>query len=72
MMAAQILPDETFRAGVPRMLFHTPGINPFLAGSTFHYEVSDDGQRFLIEAAVEGSTQLPVTVVLNWQAGLGR
>ena len=72
MMTAEILPGETFRAGVPRMLFRTPGVNRVIASTVFHYDVSRDGQRFLIDAAVEGPTQSPVTIVLNWQAGLGR
>ncbi len=70
MMAAEILTGETFRAGVPRMLFRTPGVNPLLVSTVFHYDVSKDGQRFLIDAAVEGPTQSPVTIVLNWQAAL--
>ena len=72
MMTAEIFPGETFRAGVPRMLFRTPGVNRVVASTVFHYDVSRDGQRFLIDAAVEGLTQPPLTIVLNWQEGLGR
>ena len=70
MMVAEIFRGETFRAGVPQMLFRAPGVNPVLASTVFHYDVSKDGQRFLIDAAVEGPTQSPVTIVLNWQAAL--
>ena len=34
------------------------------------YVVSGDGQRFLINASVEEMSQTPITVVLNWPAGL--
>ena len=54
------------------MLFRAPGVNQLLAEVWYHYDVSNDGQRFLIDAAVEGPIQSPVTIVLNWQAGLGR
>ena len=34
------------------------------------YAVSNDGQRFLIPSVAGGGTGPPITVVLNWQAGL--
>jgi hypothetical protein len=34
------------------------------------YAVSNDGQRFLIRNVAGGGTAPPITVVLNWQAGL--
>ena len=43
-----------------------------VATTLFHYDVSRDGQRFLIDVAFEESEQSPVTIVLNWQAELGR
>ena len=71
-MMAEIEAGETFRAGVPHMLFRAPGVNPLLPENFFHYDVSRDGQRFLIDVAAEESEQSPVTIVLNWQAELGR
>ena len=71
-MAAEIEAGETFQPGVPHMLFRAPGVNPLLPHNFYHYDVSDDGQRFLIDVAAEESEQSPVTIVLNWQAELGR
>jgi eukaryotic-like serine/threonine-protein kinase len=36
----------------------------------YQYDVSADGQRFLIDTAPEQATSSPITVVLNWTAGL--
>ena len=71
-MAAEIEAGETFQPGVPHMLFRAPGVNPLLPDNFYHYDMSDDGQRFLIDVAAEESQQSPVTIVLNWQAELGR
>jgi len=35
-----------------------------------NYEPSADGRRFLIPVAVEQEAALPMTVVMNWMAGL--
>jgi hypothetical protein len=35
-----------------------------------NYSPSADGRRFLIPVPVEQETALPMTVVLNWMAGL--
>jgi hypothetical protein len=32
--------------------------------------VSADGQRFLINASAENASSAPITVVVNWAAGL--
>ncbi len=72
-MAAEIEAGETLRPGVPSALFSAEGINYSLGGSRyFHYAVSNDGRRFLIDKVSEEGEQAPVTVVLNWQAELGR
>ena len=34
------------------------------------YDVSADGQRFLINTVPEQATSAPITVVVNWTAGL--
>jgi hypothetical protein len=35
-----------------------------------NYVVAPDGQRFLMNVMGEGSRTAPITVVLNWRAGL--
>ena len=65
----------TLEAGVPQALFDTSYVNMLHPSGNYHsYAVSPDGQRFLIprpaSAGAEGAPPSPVTVVLNWTAGL--
>ena len=53
-----------FEPGAPRLLFERSGVGIF--------DVSGDGQRFLIPVLVEESSPEPITVVLNWTADLKR
>ena len=43
-----------------------------LQETIFHYDVADNGQRFLIDVAAEDTGRTPVTIVLDWQAELAR
>ncbi len=58
---------STFRAGLPETLFDV-GLFPVLARS--RYLVTDDGERFLMLSPVAGESVRPISVVLNWDAGL--
>jgi Tol biopolymer transport system component len=62
-MAVDITADKAFQAGTPRRLFPTPG---FLTPP----DSAADGKRFLFALPDGANTQTPITVVLNWQAGL--
>jgi len=58
--------DGNFEIGKASLLFDT-----HLGGSASAYEVSADGKRFLIAAPRRGSdASPPITVHLNWPAGL--
>ena len=37
-----------------------------------NYDVAADGSRFLVSTPVEGAGTSPITVVVNWAAGLKR
>jgi hypothetical protein len=67
-MAVPVKFSPGFEAGSPRALFpFTPGGN----GLAFFYTPSKDGQRFLMNVASGvAAAEPPITVVLNWQAGL--
>ena len=54
-----------FEVGAVRPLFQA---RP--TGTRYEWDVSADGQRFLVNTAVEQTTSAPVTLVINWQAGL--
>jgi eukaryotic-like serine/threonine-protein kinase len=63
-MAVDVKTGDSFEAGTPRFLFKAkikrlPGAQ---------YDVSADGQRFLMNLSEEDPS-LPVTVVLDWSAG---
>jgi hypothetical protein len=64
-MAADIQAGQGIAAGIPRALFQT-AISGQLGSP---YDVSADGQRFLI-AASSSAVDAPITVVLNWWAEL--
>jgi hypothetical protein len=51
----------------PRELFSVPALP---RGVDFPYDVTADGQRFLLLQSAPAQGPAPLTVVLNWQAGL--
>jgi len=65
MSAAVTMKGDALEAGEVRPLFGPVHV----AGTAFRYEVSADGQRFLIVPPPEAFTE-SVTVVQNWSAGL--
>lgn len=72
-MAVDIRTSPAFEAGNPKPI-SSPPIRQKLTyenGSPYRYDVAPDGKRFLILTHV-GNPATPITVVLNWQAGLGR
>ena len=58
---------DTFKAGLPETLFDA-GLFPLTARN--RYSVTDDGQRFLMLSPISGESVRPISVVLNWHAGL--
>ena len=75
LMAVDVRTIPKFEAGAPKALFDaqltifSPTL-PF-----FHYDVTADGRRFLVNSAVtakDGSIEAPITVVVNWQAAVKR
>ena len=57
--------DNALTIGTPVALFRTPLLQDF------RYSVTQDG-RFLLEIPVAGRAATPLTVVVNWAAGLTR
>jgi dipeptidyl aminopeptidase/acylaminoacyl peptidase len=58
---------EAFEVGAVRPLFRTRAAAPALT-----YDVTADGQRFLVINSVEEEESSPLTLVVNWNAGLKR
>ncbi len=63
LMAVPVNLDGTFESGTPTQLFSTQ-VTSFL--SPDRYDVSADGQRFLVNSAVEETSTAPINVILNW------
>jgi hypothetical protein len=58
-----------FKAGAPHALF-APLITAAGGPGRFHYwDMTRDGQRFLVETLTEQNAT-PLTVMVNWQSGL--
>ena len=66
-MAVDVKTSPRFEAGIAHALFDTHISNP-TAQIAFRYDVSPDGQRFLVNLQTRGEAVAgePITVVLNW------
>jgi dipeptidyl aminopeptidase/acylaminoacyl peptidase len=68
LMAAEVNgKGATLEVGAVRPLFE---VRP--TGLGYFYDVTSDGQRFLVITAVEQKASAPITLVLNWAADLKR
>jgi dipeptidyl aminopeptidase/acylaminoacyl peptidase len=67
---------NSFQAGVPKPLFDMPVLGgASLQTSTAYWDVTPDGQRFLVNAPSrtnENSSAQQITLVLNWASALKR
>ena len=54
-----------FEVSSPKVLFEAPVDTP---SGTNRYDVSPDGQRFLVNAPAENTSSASMTVVINWLA----
>jgi len=69
LMDVPVTANANFKQGIPKALFQTMFIGD-RGGGFEHYQVTTDGQRFLINTPSAEGTDAPITVVLNWTAGL--
>jgi serine/threonine protein kinase len=67
MVAAVNGRGPTFEIGAVKPLFQMRS-----AGTGHAYAVTADGQRFLVNTAPEEASAAPITVVVNWTAGLSQ
>ena len=68
MMVVETTMQPSFSAGKPRMLFEGPYFTTTFPTMTVSYDVSADGQRFLVAKATEAASRSAeqINVVLNW------
>ena len=70
LMAVPLKAGDTLEVGVPQALFKTrlPALGP--GEILTAYDVTRDGQRFLVANRAEEPGETPLTVTTNWLAGL--
>lgn len=66
MMAVAVKTDASFEAGAPVALFQAHPRQAVSAQDLCSYDVSGDGQRFLISTKAEEANASPLSVLLNW------
>lgn len=74
MMAVDIDTQAGFVAGKPRQLFEGPYLANQIGNARANYDVSADGQRFLMIKSMQQGQAVPtqINVVLNWDEELKR
>jgi hypothetical protein len=70
-MAVDVKSGATFEAGTPRPLLQTSDVSLQTHSATL-FDVTADGQRFIVNNQVAAQRPESVNVVINWQAGLKR
>ena len=72
LMAVPITGETAVEVGTAVPLFEARMLNGPNAAFGFRpqYDVTRDGQRFMLNVPLEETASLPITVVLNWAAGL--
>ncbi len=71
LMSVEVDTDgATFKMGTPKPLFeaHIAGGPP--AGPTHRWDITRDGQRFLINTALDTTASPPIQVIMDWESGL--
>jgi len=66
MMAVAVKTGASFEAGSPAALFQTRRRQPVSIPEVFSYDVSGDGQKFLILTKVDEASAAPLSITLNW------
>jgi hypothetical protein len=69
MMAVPVNTGANFDPGTPAALFQANPRDLVATSEQFSYDVSKDGQKFLINTQLKTGTA-PMSVVLNWSAKL--
>jgi hypothetical protein len=69
LMAVDTKLGATFSMGTPHALFQTQ-VSGFMSPN--RYDVSADGQKFLINSIAQETSPTPITVIVNWAATLKR
>jgi Tol biopolymer transport system component len=72
MMAVTLKTKNNFEAGSPVALFQTHLRQPISAMHMVSYDLSGDGQKFLINTKVDELNTAPLSIILNWASEMER
>ena len=70
MVVAVNMTKVSVETGPPKPLFETHMAELGSVESAFNYDVSADGQQFVVNSAA--LAEAPLTVMINWTAGIGK
>jgi Tol biopolymer transport system component len=70
LMSVDVTSGAPFQAGTPKFLFQASIFGGGATTDNHYWDAAPDGKGFLVNVIDGGSA--PATVVLNWQAGLGK
>jgi len=68
LMAASVETKTEFESGSPTVLFQTDPRERVATTEVIIYDVSRDGQRFLVNTNYNNGSAHPISVVLNWKS----
>jgi hypothetical protein len=71
-MAVPVTPGANFDAGAPAALFQANARELVATSELVTYDVTKDGQHFLMNTQVKNEDMQPMSVILNWDADLKR
>jgi serine/threonine protein kinase len=71
LMSVAVTLMPSFTAGAPKVLFQAPIYGGGTTLEQHRWDLTPDGQRFLINT-ISGDVSSPIAVVVNWQASLKR
>jgi hypothetical protein len=72
MIAVAVNTGSNFEAKPPVTLFQTLTRQPISFMDAFSYDVTADGQRFLINTRAEEPNAAPLSIILNWASEIER
>jgi Tol biopolymer transport system component/DNA-binding winged helix-turn-helix (wHTH) protein len=72
LMAVSITKGSPPQFSAPKVLFQTHAHEPLTAEEFFTYDVSADGEKFLINENAPESNPVPADIILNWEDQLTR
>jgi eukaryotic-like serine/threonine-protein kinase len=70
MMAVAVTTGSSFKGASPVALFQTHRRQPVSSQDVFSYDVSGDGQRFLIATKMDEGNAAPLSITLNWASDM--